>query len=296
MLRSLGLAGIAVLLVTAGSGAAATGYLVNVEAGNTGVKAGSNVFGGQGDTVDAGLFNSQCTDEDDVVDVGVANDEGNGEPFEGGAGADCPNDGTDGCRAEDGGGLKVVVFREEVLDSPDEFEQIEGFAYDVTGFLVTDSGGPGEPRCTDDGDSVDVGVANAEGNPDERKCDPASDFDRQQRGDADDGVDVGVLNQECFDGDDADDVGVLNCETTDDNDGIDVGVLNVESKDDAQDTLDLSVFNAENGDTPDRNGLNVGGSATGLHLCKSVDPCPERFPIHGCEEFIKDIREQTGIP
>lgn len=222
----------------------ATGYLVNIEAGLS-FKFGSNIFGGQGDTLDVGVLNHQCSDEDDFVDVGVFNREGD---------LSCnPTGGR--CEAEEG---------EKPFDIALPFLSAD----------PTDTH-PHDPHCSDDGDTVDVGVFNQEGGfgrecptQDEPGFEPHPD-DPFFKGDEDDAVDVGVVNEECNDDLDANDVGVINCEWDDSNDGIDVGLWNLEWLDDSGDTFDLSLFNAEGIDGPDQNGLDLTG-----------------FPLfHGCQTF-----------
>lgn len=215
-------------LMTLAPVAGATGYLVNVETPFFSWSHGTNPLGGRGDTVDIGLLNHQCTDEEDVVDVGVLNAEGDSSC------ADAWDQEGPRCRSD--GEKDDVLHGLPALFKPEE---------------PTDDTG----RCTDDGDAVDVGVLNREGaSRDGQACSDAREW--AWGGDRRDGVDVGALNRECRDERDADDVGVLNCERLDTEDGIDVGVLNTEEGD-AGDTLDLSILNAESGDGPDANDLNV---------------------------------------
>lgn len=245
----LAIVAIGTLLVPAAS---ATGYLVNVETGYLDVQHGSNVLGGAGDTVDVGYRNHQCTDEDDVVDVGIQNREGD---------QDCRWDQEEGCRAEDGGDTRVAS-RPLGIDERFELE-------DRVGDAATPLFHSSEERrthCSDDGDTVDVGIMNDEGGFGEQahveECawyheEYEEDPDREASGGDDgDAVDIGVMNRECSDRNDAVDVGIMNCEVVDRSDGIDLGVGNLELWDE-DDTLDVSLFATEISDGPDGNGANL---------------------------------------
>ena len=249
---------LALVTLTIAPAASATGYLVNWN----GSGFGANVFGGQGDTLDVGLFNYQCTDEDDVVDVGVANREGD---------ASC--------------GYYDPYSGKYVGCEPDEGrDPIQGVS--SNGLLGDPATHPHDPHCSDDGDTVDVGLLNREGGyqfgghqgeqcyPQQRyEWDPSDPWNEPTvtyAGDVEDAVDVGVLNVECGDDDDANDVGVLNCEWLDRDDGNDLGLLNWEFWDDSSDTFDLSLINSETIDGPDRNGLNLLPGGLGLFLCGLV--------------------------
>ncbi|HEX2021141.1 MAG TPA: hypothetical protein VHH36_00385 [Candidatus Thermoplasmatota archaeon] len=228
--------------------AAATGHLVNVNVLVT-LQFGVNVFGGSGDTVDVSAFNQQCNDSDDVVDVSLLNSEG--QQF----GCANPN----GCNADQG-------------------SDATGLTPLIAALLGNNPFAPGSTDCTDDGDTVDVGLLNSEGSFGSGCVAPDGTF--SQCGDQEDAVDVGVINNEIYDDDDANDVGVLNCEFMDYDDGNDVGLLNHEEGD-ASDTFDASLVNNEGGDTPDRNGLNVltGRNPIGciqvvIDPCQFISPCP----------------------
>ena len=239
--------------------ASATGWLINYEGPVLGsFKFGSNLFGGQGDTLDVGWGNRQCSDEDDVVDIGIQNREGDEACM-----WEDPTGEQGGCKADEGEGIAVLSL-----------------------IGATDTH-PHEPHCTDDGDTVDIGIMNREGGFHDEQCrtwwDPETEPHPQEQqwfsGDRDDAVDVGVLNHECNDDEDAVDVGVLNCELSDRNDGVDVGVLNREDVVDRGDTFDLSVANAETFDGPDQNGLNLLTGLLGIEACHlGVDT---RLPIIG---------------
>lgn len=273
----LALAASAMLLAP---GAAATGYLVNAEVDPVATaKTGTNPFGGQGDFLDAGVFNHQCSDEDDVVDVGVANQEGTArEDHHNEEGYSCTED-QEGCQAEEGGNTHVVI-----LGTPVHSSFLETQPVPASPDLVNDSDGDQhESACTDDGDTLDVGVVNEEGRYESEEsekrsewehCDEAPDGywdhfgheeeetketgpERDERGDRDDTVDAGAANSECRDQRDFADAGVLNCEIEDPDDGLDAGVFNDEVRDDAGDTLDVSVWAYEANDGPDGFGVNI---------------------------------------
>lgn len=243
------------LLATAlvAPGAAATGYLVNAELGSLlTVKSGTNAFGGQGDTLDVGYQNHQCTDEDDVVDVGIQNTEG--DPDE------CANWGSEElCKSEEGHHATVISSDRLGLHHGIDHATIDDAIVPILGDDPEDR----EASCGDDGDTVDVGVQNQEGGH------PAScqewQWHRQEdyqepgwdpAGDDEDAVDVGVQNHECGDEDDAVDVGIANCEVFDESDGIDAGVFNTEWYD-ADDTFDASIANTEISPGPDGNRLSL---------------------------------------
>lgn len=260
----------AVLLVA--GGAQATGWLVNVEVGagpGIGVKSGTNVFGGQGDTVDVGVFNHQCSDEDDVADVGVANREGDSE---------CAASGQ-GCQATSASGTVVTVGGGPVIFIP-------------TPGLPTigpDTYHSHDPHCSDDGDTVDVGLANHEGGFGGQwgeACDEQVQYESDDGttsetygGDEGDAVDVGVANRECVDNEDAVDAGVFNCEWRDLDDGIDVGLANLEEVEDGGDTFDASTFNTETRDAVDNNGYNLGPGIPLYQLCFAFPDVFEQLPI-----------------
>lgn len=211
-------------------GASATGYLINVEIGGPTFAFGANIFGGSGDTLDVGLFNTQCSDEADVVDVGVLNREGTGAD-------ECFDD--RGCQHNDG---------------KDPLGPLLGQS-----FLQGD-GSDTPAECGDGDDTVDVGVLNAEGHRShEPTCDPEWGCYEGWTGDERDATDAGVLNNEMGDDDDGNDLGVVNCEEMDRRDSTDVGVLNREWED-RWDTFDLSILNSEFPEGGDTNGLAIGGN------------------------------------
>lgn len=223
-------------LVTFAPAVSASGWLLNVETPLIGVKWGTNPFGGQGDAVDVGVFNHQCSDEEDVVDVGVANSEGD---------QSCPSVYGQPCNQEQG----HPSILNDLLDA-------------VISPQPPANNGQGE--CSDDADTVDVGVLNAEGGYQawgQSQCGtpvaPPSSNHGHPSGDNHDAVDAGVLNTECEDSLDGGDAGVINCEWTDDSDGLDVGALNTEEVSDKDDTFDASLLNWEMNDLPDHNGINV---------------------------------------
>lgn len=269
-MRNLAKLGILVGALTAiAPAASATGWLVNFEDNIvtfSSFKFGSNVFGGQGDTVDVGLANYQCSDEEDVVDVGVWNREGD---------TNCAYQYGE-CPTEEG---------EDPIGTPA-----------IRGLLGDPATHPHDPHCSDDGDTVDAGVFNDEGSPSPFYCDPRDPYcNAETSGDEEDGVDAGVLNREWNDDDDANDVGVLNCEWFDSHDGNDVGVLNLEYVDyddgidvgllnyealaDGSDTFDASLLNAEDADGPDANGVNVLQGVLGLQFGCGFDVRPPGGPV-----------------
>lgn len=210
--------------------AAATGYLVNVGIGSSTIQYGINPFGGSGDALDVGLFNAQCSDEADVVDVGVMNAEGRSACSE-----------WERCEQTQGSDpLGPVATR-----------------------LIEPSGEPTPARCTDDGDTVDVSILSTEGGA-TYEC-PEKQCYEAYAGDANDATDISVGGVEYGDQDDGNDVGVLNCEWLDESDSTDLGVLNQEWYD-ASDTFDLGILNVETNDQGDLNGLNVGGASAGIAL------------------------------
>ena len=253
-LSTIGLLATACLLAPTAS--AVPGYLVNIN----GSGLGTNIFGGTGDTIDIGLFNHQCSDENDFLDVGVANREGD---------AQCAYQTQKGCDTEDPGDPRLDQLFQAIDDTIGDIV--------VATKLIEPSGDPdADKHCSDDGDTIDVGLLNEEGSGDTVDACRASPYydewgayqpDAQYGGDFEDGVDAGLLNTEYCDDDDADDVGVLNCEYSDFDDGIDVGVLNNEYIDDSSDTFDLSLLNFETMDGPDRNGLDVLSNMFGLQAC-----------------------------
>lgn len=208
--------------------ATAAGYLVNVGVGSNTIQYGVNPFGGSGDAVDVGVANAQCSDEADVVDVGVLNREGGsacgGEP-----------------RCEHGQGFDPLATY-------------------LANTLVDPSGEPTAANCTDDGDTLDVSVLSTEGGASyeckEKEC------NETYAGDAHDATDVTVGGLEYGDEGDGNDVGILDCEYNDEGDATDVGVLNSEWYDRA-DTFDLGILNTETDDTGDLNGLDLGGGPAG---------------------------------
>ena len=213
-------------LLTFAPAASATGYLINIEIGGPTFAFGSNVFGGSGDTLDVGVGNSQCSDEADVVDVGIANREGMGS-------WECG----DRCEHNHGEDPITPVLGQGILQ-PEADET--------------------PARCSDESDTVDVGVLNNEGGMGKFYCDETGCYEGQYTGDEKDATDVGVLNNEMGDDDDGNDAGVLNCETNDRRDSTDIGILNREW-DDRWDTFDLSILNTEWPEGGDANGLAVGG-------------------------------------
>ncbi len=246
----LAIVAIGALLVPAAS---ATGYLVNVQTGYLDVQHGSNVLGGAGDTVDVGYQNYQCTDEDDVVDVGIQNREGDEH---------CRwTQEEEGCQAEEGGETRVTS---RPLGIDERFEL--GSPVGDAASPLFDTSKERRTHCSDDGDTVDVGIMNDEGGfgdqvyveecawyHEEHEHDP----DREAPGGDDgDAIDVGVMNRECADRNDAVDAGIMNCEVVDRSDGIDLGVGNLEIWDE-DDTLDVSLFSTEISDGPDGNGANL---------------------------------------
>lgn len=239
-------------LVIATPAASATGYLVNIGIGGSSWTFGSNVFGGSGDTLDIGLFNEQCTDEADVVDIGIANSEGARSSRCWDA-KECQHD-----QGEDPFG--PITDRKLVGSEADETSA----------------------RCSDESDTVDVGVLNQEGAYGDGYCDGTRCYEPGPTGDETDATDVGVLNTETGDDDDGNDAGVLNCEWNDRRDSTDVGVLNREEND-QDDTFDLSVLNDESPEGGDANGLDVGGDSQGLGLdCLHLDvglPVGPRIPL-----------------
>lgn len=231
--------------------ASATGHLVNLGIGSSQFTFGANAFGGSGDTLDVGLFNEQCSDEADVVDVGVANREGMGSDA-------CR---ARGCQHEQGRDpigpiLEQSFFRPEADETP--------------------------ARCSDGEDTVDVGVLNQEGGwAYDPRCDEYGCEEWDATGDERDATDVGVLNQEFGDDEDGNDAGVVNCEWDDGRDATDVGVVNFEQGD-RDDTFDLSVLNTEVNEGGDANGLNVGGGSLGLGFdCLRIDVGLPIDPSHG---------------
>lgn len=285
-------------------GAAATGYLINVEAGSIATaKTGTNPLGTQGDTLDVGVFNHQCSDEGDVVDVGVANKEGTAreDPYNE-KGYECTDE-EGNCQTEEGGDTEVVILGTSPLDdASNAITVIDYFSVaepdlTFTALPVDFHDGERDGACTDDNDIVDAGVLNHEGRYDGRYyeedpdrehhqegCDKAHpDYydhfdeendtgpDRDERGDRGDTVDAGVLNWECRDQDDLADAGALNCEIRDTDDGIDVGALNDEVRDDSGDTLDVSVFAYEVNDGPDGFGVNLLPFRSGPQPCEALE-------------------------
>lgn len=208
-------------LVMLAPAASATGYLLNVGIGNSSLTYGANAFGGSGDTLDVGLFNRQCSDEADVVDVGVINQEG-----------------ADGC------------------DPRECYHNEGGDPLAPIGFAGPHqpTGSPTEARCSDDSDTVDVGVLNQEGAYTDW-CDHEWCV-QNDGGDAEDATDVGVGNNEWNDASDGNDAGVLNCETIDTNDSTDVGIVNREWIDDG-DTFDVSVLSWQWTNNGDANGITL---------------------------------------
>lgn len=248
--------------------ASATGYLVNADTGLVTVQHGSNVFGGAGDTVDVGYGNHQCSDEDDVVDVGIQNREGDQA---------CRWNSDQGCQTDEDNHTRIAVHP---LGIDHTFEQDTIPPEIVPYFIGTDD--ERRSHCSDDGDTVDVGVANDEGGYGEHGSFEECYWMYQQGadeefegGDERDAVDVGVLNRECADGGDAVDAGILNCEVLDESDGIDLGVGNLELED-SDDTFDLSLLSVELNDGPDGNGANLFPGGFGGEFCYVHLPGPLR--------------------
>ncbi|HLE97632.1 MAG TPA: hypothetical protein VI997_09710 [Candidatus Thermoplasmatota archaeon] len=217
-----------VLVALAVPSASATGWLVNVNGSGVGI----NPLGGRGDFVDLGVASKECSDEDDVVDVGVGNLEGDSSLCGGGP-----------CTQQEG------TFFNPAIDALYK-SQLAG-----VGVVFR----PGAGDCSDDGDVADVGIRNGEGR--FGSCPGQNGV----HGDARDGADVGVANREDCDDADGADVGAANCEQSDRFDVYDVGVLNHERVEDYGDVLDVSVLSEESVDGPDGNGIGL--AATPPPIC-----------------------------
>jgi hypothetical protein len=250
-------------------GAGAAGYLVHQElVGDSGF--GINPAGGRGDTVDVGALASQCADDEDVVDVSLASDEGNTS-----CGGCSDAQGTFGNPSVDA--LAVTLYalllgfdttprpgscsdRGDVADVT--LLGSEGQAQNCsTGPGLKETGdqndtldaGVGDSEWCDDRDTLDLGIANSEG--ESGIC--TGPVGTTPGGDRDDAVDVGLANRENCDPGDHADVGVRNCErASDQGDTLDVSVAGIEM-DDGHDTIDLAVLASEMGDGPDGNGIDV---------------------------------------
>ncbi len=228
--------------LVAAAPAQATGWLVHVEASGYFVHYGTNPTGTTGDFIDIGIQNWQCSDEQDVIDVSVANAEGVGS---------CGW--RRKCTSEPSGasGAFLPVLGSVALGSLDPA-------------IETDLGLAPEPEtCSDNADVVDVGILNEEGHfkgTYQEGCvypwwwpNPGTD----QR----DVVDVGILNRECQDRQDFLDVGIANCEYDDRVDTIDLAVANFEYLD-TGDLFDFAVSNLEIvEDPPSATNINVGAPA-----------------------------------
>ncbi len=230
--------GVVLALPLAAPSADATGWLVNVEAMGWHVKYGANPAGTTGDFLDVGVMTWECSDEQDVIDVGVMNTEGVGSC---GWNRECASESAGPGRAY----LPVVGARALGPDLPRVVL--------LYGYL-----GEEPEACSDNGDVVDVGVLNDEGH-------FKGDYERGcvalARGpapsDLRDAVDLGILNRECQDREDVLDVGIANCEYDDRHDTVDVGVMNFEFLD-AGDLLDVAISNAETGeDSPSPRNVDV---------------------------------------